>query len=180
NELPYLRFRGDYGSGKTRALLTIGSLCYKGFFASGASTVSPIFHTLNAFKGTLIFDEADFRFSDAKAEIVKILNNGNVRGLPVLRTMMNSQREFNPSAFHVFGPKILATRGSYEDKGLESRFLTEEMGSRKLRSDIPINLPESFKEEAGELGNKLLLYRFQRRFEVKLDESLVDEQLEQR
>ena len=81
--------RGDYGSGKTRALLTIGSLCYKGFFASGASTVSPIFHTLDAFRGTLIFDEADFRFSDERAEIVKILNNGNVSGLPVLRTMMN-------------------------------------------------------------------------------------------
>jgi hypothetical protein len=91
NELPYLRLRGDYGSGKTRALLILGSLCYKGFFASGASTVSPIFHTLDAFRGTLIFDEADFRFSDERAEVVKILNNGNVRGLPVLRTMMNRQ-----------------------------------------------------------------------------------------
>src|SRR5713101_7553577 len=56
NDLPYLRLRGDYGTGKTRALLILGSLCYKGFFASGASTVSPIFHTLNAFRGTLIFD----------------------------------------------------------------------------------------------------------------------------
>jgi hypothetical protein len=180
NELPYLRLRGDYGSGKTRALLTIGSICYKGFFASGASTVSPIFHTLDAFRGTLIFDEADFRFSDEKAEIVKILNNGNVRGLPVLRTMMNRQREFNPQAFHVFGPKIVATRGSYEDRGLESRFLTEEMGSRLLRSDIPINLPDSFKNEARELRNKLLLYRFHCRFEVKLDKSLVDPELEPR
>ena len=180
NELPYLRLRGDYGSGKTRALLTIGSLCYKGFFASGASTVSPIFHTLDAFRGTLIFDEADFRFSDERAEIVKILNNGNVSGLPVLRTMMNRQREFNPQAFQVFGPKIVATRGSYEDKGLESRFLTEEMGSRKLRSDIPINLPDSFKDEARELRNKLLLYRFHRRHEVKLDESLADPNIEPR
>jgi hypothetical protein len=160
NELPYLRLRGDYGSGKTRALLTIGSLCYKAFFASGASTVSPIFHTLNAFRGTLIFDEADFRFSDERAEIVKILNNGNVRGLPVLRTMMNRQREFNPQAFQVFGPKIVATRGSYDDRALESRFLIEEMGSRRLRPDIPINLPDSFKDEARELRNKLLLYRF--------------------
>ena len=180
NELPYLRLRGDYGSGKTRALLTIGSLCYKGFFASGASTVSPIFHTLDAFRGTLIFDEADFQFSDERAEIVKILNNGNVSGLPVLRTMMNRQREFNPQAFQVFGPKIVATRGSYDDKGLESRFLTEEMGSRKLRSDIPINLPDSFKDEARELRNKLLLYRFHRRHEVKLDESLVDPNIEPR
>jgi hypothetical protein len=135
---------------------------------------------LNAFKGTLIFDEADFRFSDEKAEIVKILNNGNVRGLPVLRTMMNQQREFNPQAFHVFGPKIVATRGTYDDKGLESRFITEEMGSRKLRSDIPINLSASFKDEARELRNKLLLYRFHRRMEVKLDESLVDPKLEPR
>ena len=130
----------------------------------------PIFHTLDAFRGTLIFDEADFRFSDEKSEIVKILNNGNVRGLPVLRTMMNRQREFNPQAFQrSTGPKIVATRGSYDDKGLESRFLTKEMGSRELRPDIPINLPDAFREQALELRNKLLLYRFHRRFDVKLD-----------
>jgi hypothetical protein len=180
NELPYLRLRGDFGTGKTRTLLAIGSLCNKAFFASGASTVSPIFHTLDAFRGTLIFDEADFRFSDERAEIVKILNNGNVRGLPVLRTMINRQREFNPQAFQVFGPKLVATRGTYDDKGLESRFLTEEMGGRRLRSDIPINLPENFKDEARELRNKLLLYRFHRRPVAKLDASLVDPALEPR
>ena len=180
NELPYLRLRGDFGSGKTRALLIIGSLCYRGFFASGASTVSPIFHTLNAFRGTLILDEADFRMSDERADIVKILNNGNVRGIPILRTMMNRQREFNPQAFQVFGPKIVATRSSYDDKGLESRFITEEMGPRKLRSDIPINLPGTATDEARELRNKLLLYRFHRRLETKLDESLIDPKLEPR
>jgi hypothetical protein len=180
NELPYLRLRGDYASGKIRALLTIGSVCYKGFFAGGASTISPLFHILDSFHGTPIFDDAAFRFSDERAEIVKILNNGNVRGLPVLRTMMNRQREFNPQAFQVFGPKIVATRGSYDDKALESRFLTEEMGSWRLRPDIPINLTDSFKEEARELRNKLLLYRFHRRHEVKLDESLVDPKIEPR
>src|ERR1700688_948699 len=180
NDLPYLRLRGDYGTGKTRALLVIGSLCYKPFFASGASTVSPIIHTLDAFRGTLIFDEADFRFSDERAEIVKILNNGNLRGIPVLRTMMNRQREFNPQAFQVFGPKIVATRGSDDDRGLESRFITEEMGARKLRDDVPINLPATFTEGARVLRNKLLLYRFHRRATAKLDESLVDRRLEPR
>jgi hypothetical protein len=38
NELPYLRVKGDAGSGKTRFLMTVGSLCYKPIFASGAST----------------------------------------------------------------------------------------------------------------------------------------------
>jgi hypothetical protein len=180
NDLPYLRLRGDFGTGKTRALLTIGSICYKPFFASGASTVSPLFHTLDAFRGTLIFDEADFRFSDERAEIIKILNNGNARGVPVLRTVMNQQREFNPRAFHVFGPKIVATRGRYEDRALESRFITEETGARQLRNDIPINLPDTFAEEARELRNKLLLYRFHKRHEVKLNPSLADPKLEPR
>lgn len=161
NEVPYVRFQGDFGTGKTRALLVVGSLCYKPFFASGASTVSPLFHILDAFRGTLVLDEADFRFSDEKAEIVKILNNGNVRGMPVLRTMINRQREFNPQAFQVFGPKIVAMRGSYDDRALESRFLTEVMGTAPLRGGIPISLPAGLKDEALALRNKLLLFRFQ-------------------
>ncbi|MBI5450146.1 MAG: hypothetical protein HY940_02200 [Gammaproteobacteria bacterium] len=180
NELPYLRLRGDYGSGKTRALLIIGSVCYKPFFASGASTVSPIFHTLDTFQGTLIFDEADFRFSDEKAEIIKIFNNGNVRGFPVLRTAITLKREFDPRAFLVYGPKIVAMRRSFDDQALESRFITEEMGQRTLRSDIPINLPGIQKEEATTLRNKLLMYRFRNLFHVHINKELVDPSLSPR
>ena len=159
-ELPYLRFRGDYGSGKTRALQVIGSVCYKPFFASGASTVSPIFHVLDAFQGTLVLDEADFRFSDATAELTKILNNGNAQGLPVLRTMTNRHRELNPRAFRVFGPKLLAMRQGFADRALESRFLTVEMGGRSLRADVPIHSPASLDVEATALRNHLLAFRF--------------------
>lgn len=180
NELPYLRLRGDYGSGKTRFLLTVGALCYKPIFASGASTVSPIFHLLDAFRGTLILDEADFRFSDEKAEIVKILNNGNVKGVPVLRTEVSANREFNPRAFSVFSPKIVATRGYYDDRALESRFITEETGGHRLRSDIPIALPQAYHEEAQALRNKLLLYRFRNFGRTRDVEALVDTALEPR
>jgi hypothetical protein len=180
NELPYLRFRGDYGSGKTRALIVFGSITYKGFFASGASTVSPIFHTLDAFKGTLIFDEADFRFTDEKAELVKILNNGNVKGFSVLRTQVTAAKEFEPRAFSVYGPKIIGMRGSYEDRALESRFLTEEMSGRTLRADIPISLPEEQETEAHILRSKLLMYRLKERSHVCIDPTLVDPTLEPR
>jgi hypothetical protein len=162
-DVPYLRVRGDYGSGKSRFLLTVGSLCYKPIFASGASTVSPIFRILDAVQGTLVVDEGDFRASDEKAEIIKILNNGNAKGFPVLRSEQTPAGEFNPRAFHVFGPKLVATRNLFDDRALESRCLSEEMGGRSLRKDIPINLPEAFEEEARVLRNKLLLYRLRTR-----------------
>ena len=180
NELPYLRLRGDPGSGKTRFLLTAGALCYKPIFASGASTVSPLFRILDAFRGTLIIDEGDFRLSDEKAEVVKILNAGNARGFPVLRSEVGPRREFNPTAYAVFGPKIVATRGYFEDRALESRCLTEEMGQARLREDIPINLPVEAKEEALRLRNRLLLFRFRNWRAQAVTPALVDRSIEPR
>ena len=133
NELPYLRLKGDFGTGKTRFLITVGSICRTPIFASGASSVSPIFHLLDRFGGTLILDEADFRFSDASADITKILNNGNVKGFPVLRSESKDGKEFSPRAFHVFGPKLVGMRGSFDDPALESRFLTESSAGGTLR-----------------------------------------------
>jgi hypothetical protein len=144
--------------------MTVGSLCYKPIFASGASTVSPLFRTLDLFRGTLVIDEGDFRFSDEKAEVIKILNNGNARGFPVLRTeVVGNQREFSPRAYQVYGPKLVATR-----------CLTEELGNRKLRPDVPINVPPGFRAEAEALRNKLLMFRFANYGQRVADPSLVD------
>ena len=180
NELPYLRVRGDPGSGKTRLLLTVGALCYKPIFASGASTVSPIFRILDAVRGTLIIDEGDFRATDERAEIIKILNNGNAKGFPVLRSEANRQGEFNPRAYAVFGPKLVATRGFFEDRALESRCLTEEMGHGRLREDIPISLAADHKDEALILRNKLLLFRFRHLHRHQAMEQEVDRTIEPR
>jgi len=180
NEVPYLRVRGDYGSGKTRFLLAVGSLCYKPIFASGASTVSPLFRMLDTFRGTLVIDESDFRVSDERAEVVKILNNGNGRSFPVLRSEVNTKGEYNPRAYQVFGPKLIGTRGFFDDRALESRCLTEEMGDRPLRDDIPISLPDDFGREALALRNRLLLFRLRSRDRSAPDPALVDRAIEPR
>ncbi|HEX3663764.1 MAG TPA: hypothetical protein VHU23_00815 [Rhizomicrobium sp.] len=180
SEVPYLRLQGAYGSGKTRGLIAIGSLCYKPFFAAGASTVSPIFHTLDRFGGTLVLDEADFRFTDATADLVKVLNNGTVKGLPVLRTIQDRNREFNPAAFKVFGPKLIAMRGSFDDDALESRFLTEVTGTRPLRADIPLQLPAALHEEARVLRNRLLHFRLCSLFSITAKPELASPALDPR
>lgn len=180
NELPYLRVIGEPGSGKTRFLLTVGSICYKPIFASGASSVSPIFRILDSFAGTLVIDEGDFRASDEHAEIVKILNNGHARGFPVLRSEVSPTGEYNPRAYRVFGPKLVATRGFFQDRALESRCITEELGQRRLRDDVPINLPPSHGMRALSLRNKLLTFRFRNAGQRQVLDSLVDRMIEPR
>lgn len=180
NELPYLRLKGDFGSGKTRCLQTIGTLCYKPMFASGASTVSPLFRIIDSFRGTLVIDESDFRYSDERSEIVKILNNGNAKGFPVLRSEATPGKEFNPKAFDVFGPKIIATRRSFDDRALESRCITEEMTGLPPRPDIPLSLPDAFYDEAEELKSQLLSYRVRWRSKLAVPNATRDPNLEAR
>lgn len=180
HEVPYVRVRGGYGSGKTRFLLTVGSLCRLPIFASAASTISPIFRLLEAFRGTLILDEGDFRYSDEKSEVVKILNNGNARGFPVLRTEVSPKKEFDPRAYHVFGPKIVATRGFFQDRALESRCVTEDMRGGAIRTGIPLNLDGRFHEEARELRNQLLLYRLRHFADARTETNAGEAHLEPR
>lgn len=171
-ELPYLRARGDYGSGKSRFLKTVGSISYTPIFTAGATTASPIFRIIDEVKGTLILDEADFAKSDMTSDIVKILNTGYQKGISVLRCEGNGT--FEVKAYTVFGPKIIATRESFADSALESRFLVEEMGKSTLRADIPRETRKEFDEEARNLRNKLLKWRFDNYFlEIKANTEVI-------
>lgn len=179
--LPYLRAIGDYGTGKTRFIQAIGAVCYRPMFVSGAATVSPVFRLLDAFRGTLVIDEADFSNSEAENEIIKILNVGYYRGGVVLRSEKDPESDvYFPSVNEVYGPKILATRKIFGDRATESRCLTKHMTARRPRPGIPYTLDGDFWAEATQIRNKLLMYRLQNHRPIKLDQSLADESVEPR
>lgn len=178
NTLPYLRVLGDYGTGKTRFLQTVGSICYKPMFAGGATTPSPVFRIIEMFKGTLVLDEADFKASEDWADIIKILNCGFQAGFPVLRTEeTNGKRE--PHAYDCYCPKILATRREFKDKALESRCLTEKLMETD-RDDIPLLLDKDFYKNTQELRNKLLSFRFAHYEKHEIDLTQQDNTIEKR
>jgi len=152
----YLRFLGDTGCGKSRSLDVIGDICYKTMMLSGAVTPAPIYRIIKKFRGTLVLDEADFSDTTEKSEVVTILNCGYERGRPIVRCAKD-----DPDLLQIlpcFGPKLFATRFTFEDKALESRCMTVKM-VETTRSDIPPYLGRSYHSSVSQLRNQLLLYR---------------------
>jgi len=164
--IPYLRALGDYGTGKTRYLDVIGGICYKPMFVGGSVRSAPIYRIIDQWRGTAIFDEFTLKQSDETQDIIQILNNGFQRGKPVLRCKDGNYDNVIP--FDPFGPKILATKKEFKDTALESRCVTEILKETN-RTDIPIDLGESFFKKRQELQNKLLMYRLKNWDKIKPD-----------
>ncbi len=162
--VPYLRAQGEFGTGKTRLLQVVGALSYRGIFAGGATTASPIFRIIERFHGTLVIDEADFNDrSELWSEITKILNTGYQRGFPVLRSERKaSNDQYDAESYDCYGPKLLSTRKRFNDQALESRCLSHTMQLSPVPPTVPLFLGAEFREQARVMRNKLLLWRFRK------------------
>jgi hypothetical protein len=179
DELPYVAFRtADAGRGKSRALETVGALCYRPMFVGGGSSSAATLRMLDIFGGTLLADEFDQKHNtELAADLIRILNQGFQRNRPLIKCDGESNE---PRAFRCFGPKLFALRKSLGDDASESRTISIRM-TRRTRANIPINLPrERFDREALVLRNRLLAWRFAAYGNVRLKPELADPSLEDR
>ncbi len=168
--IPYLRFHGDWGTGKTRAVKTIGGLCYKALDTAGATTSAAVERMVTRWGGCMLMNEADFFNSDASSQMVKVLNEGFESDNAIVKAHKEDQEGLvttNP-----YSPKILATRQKWKDQALESRCLTETMHETQREDILPI-LTDEFHNKQQELRNKLLMFRFKNY--RKFDENKVKE-----
>jgi hypothetical protein len=167
--VPYLRVIGAFGSGKTRFLQVVGSICYKATFFSGSTSTAGVYRTLNQIKGTMVFDETDFKNSEMWTDMIKILNAGHDRNFPAVRMEPKKDGGFVTKVFHIFGPKILASRERFADEALESRCISQRLHYQKDMK-LPIILPSDFDVQSGYLRKVLLMFRFKNYKEIKIDE----------
>lgn len=173
--IPYLRALGDYGSGKSRFINTIGHICFRPMMFGGGDSEATIYYTLELFKGTFLCDESDFRQSDESALIAKIINMGNNRRGSIKR--MESKpggTAYKVRRFNVFGPKIFGAREGFSDQAMDSRCLTHYTTSSILRADIPLDLTPDFDRQALQLRNRLLDFRLKHWQPVTIDPNDVD------
>lgn len=159
--LPYLRFLGNYGTGKTTMLEVVREICFRPMLMNGASSIAAIYRLIHQWRGTVALDESDFKDAGEWAEVVKILNAGYRVDNPVTKCEQVGGR-YEPRSYYVYGPKLLSTRRKFADEALESRCLTyRTTTSRKVREDIPVELPESFFTEGAALRDRFLTWRLQ-------------------
>lgn len=160
---PYLRFLGDAGKGKTRALKTIGSLC---FFPkqTGISTKSAAIRTHSKWQGTSIFNESDGILGDETNEFTRWVNNGFEVGNPIEMSVKDDPSK--QEIFDTFGPKLFASKRPFQDPATESRVISIDMKETD-RDDIPTYLPEDLDQEALKIRNKLLDFRFRNYWSIE-------------
>lgn len=156
HEIPYLCFRGDYSAGKTRALKTVGHLCYHSILTSSITTAA-LYYMADMYSPTLLIDEFNLKFSDKDDDIVRMLNSGYSRDTCAIRMVGEGTKR--PEAYDVFCPKIIANKTPFEDPALESRCLVIDMLPTE-RDDIPSSLPGEFFERQVRLRDMLLQFRF--------------------
>lgn len=156
DQIPYLSFLGDTGTGKSRCKHVIGSLCYLPIFVNAGASPAAIYRLIDKWHGTLVMDEADFKVSDETNEMVKLLNCGFERYSP--RVVCDSN-DANKLVFNnPFCPKIIARRFNFQDKAMESRCITQ-ITYQTARKDLLVVLPPDFWERAKNIRGKLLMMR---------------------
>jgi hypothetical protein len=166
--IPYLRARGDAGSGKSELMKRVGLVCYRLTKTNGAGTMASFFRTTETFKGTVYFDEMDLaNGSGADNEVVKFINLGAMDGNPVIRLeeviKPDGSRGYQPTPFRSFCPKLFAMRQDFDDDAVGSRSITFRLVGKEaeemMARGIPFEINDRMDKEAIQLRNQLLTWR---------------------
>ena len=167
---PYLRANGEPGSGKSELMLRISLICNRRFVASGASSTSSLFRTMQTYNfPTLFLDEMDQSKSDAATDIAKLLNQGAMRdGAPITKSVevvIDGKKTYEVEVYKVYCPKLLAMQGFFYDRAIESRCLSLQLQPRdpiELKAaKIPYHITEKMKQEALAMRNLLVRWRLE-------------------
>lgn len=155
--VPYLRFKGEPGTGKTRCLAMLQLLCYRATDLGVGPSKSALFRTSDRVRGTMLIDEADYE-GDLRSDLIQLLNAGYKKNGTMTISSPHGD-DWKAKPYRVGGPKALANREDFPDRATETRCVTIHTVQKPLAPHIPTRLPPSFMADAAVIRKKLLQWR---------------------
>lgn len=151
---PILHINGDYATGKNRRIELVKQFCHKPVILTSPS-LSSLFRIIDEQKGTILIDEADnlLRYSDLES----VLLAGYKKGGQISRSSKDDthRKDFRPTMFSVYCPKVLVTRGGLMSDALKSRSITIITFPKSKDSNVPDIMSDADLATGGELREML-------------------------
>jgi len=140
NTLPYIRFLGDSGKGKSRFLQVISDICFYPISISAASSGSAMMRLNETWRGTVVIDESDI---DGGTEnmLIKYLNLGFERGKYITKCKASDYNSFD--YFDPYCPKIISMRKPFRDNATEGRLISF-TPKEEVVEGAKVNLPPQY------------------------------------
>lgn len=185
--IPYLRFSGIRGSGKTKLVNLVSSICYRSISANRLDISSTLINIVDKYQGTVCLDEIDLTDDETNTDLIKLLNLGAMRDGMITRMEKRSNKKgkqwFEPEMYRVFCPKLITTTKKLNDLALASRCITLKL--EPIRPDTAIKenfqLAAEIEIESRKLRNILLRWRLEHwRPEVKIKANFIDYEISSR
>lgn len=161
SEVPYIKIMGDFETGKSRYLKTIGLPCYRPFIVNSGSTLASLRRIITKTRGTMVIDEMDFGKRDELTNtVIKMINAGNsfLGGSTMLCEEGSGRTKHQEKSMNLFGPKVFAHRHEFNDEASVSRCIeiqSVKTENRKIIMESDFDIMDS----AERLRNKLLMWR---------------------
>ncbi len=113
---PYNDFFGMKNVGKTKRLSFLEMISYNGI-ASGDSSISSIFRTIQGTGATLLLDEAENLKGgkEDRRDLETLLRNGFSKGGMVTRSKETKNKDFAPEFFSVYSPKAFGHINGFDN-----------------------------------------------------------------
>lgn len=140
--IPYIKLKGDKGTGKTTVLLVLNALMNNAKFASNI-TPSALYRAMEDGGSTLLIDEAEYLHSrkSSNETFMEVLNSGYHSSGTVIRTIEGTVIEFS-----TFGPKVIASINDLAP-ATEDRTIIVETDQDKSNGTVQSFIKEAATEE---------------------------------